>query len=137
MKRRIAVDSGPLVALFDKSDFDHRRAVEFFARTQFEGLVTPAVVGEVAHLLSFHHLALLDFLKWLERGALSVIEVQSDLERIIELIEKYSDLPMDYSDATVVAACERLGIKEVISFDSDFFIYRLHGRLILRNPFLT
>ena len=137
MRRQIAVDSGPLVALFDKNDADHQRALDFFVHTRFHGLVTSAVIAEVAHLLSFHSLAMLDFLEWIHRGGLSIVELDDDFGRAIELLHKYADVPMDFADATIVAACERLGVQDVLTLDSDFLIYRLHGRRMLRNLFVT
>jgi predicted nucleic acid-binding protein len=43
-------------------------------------------------------------------------------------MEKYGDLPMDFTDAVVVALCERLGTRHVASVDRDFAIYRYKGR---------
>jgi uncharacterized protein len=37
---------------------------------------------------------------------------------------KYQDLPMDFADASVVAAAERLGTRQVFTLDRDFYIYR-------------
>jgi uncharacterized protein len=135
VKRRVAVDTGPLVALFDHSDADHHKAVDFFFRHEFHGIVTTAVVAEVTHLLGFRPPAAIDFLRWLNRAALRIEEVTGDLDRIIELMTKYADTPMDFADATIVAASERLRIREVVTLDSDFMIYRLHGRQQFQNLF--
>ncbi len=48
---------------------------------------------------------------------------------------KYADVPMDFADATIVAACERLQIREIITLDSDFLIYRLRDRQHFHNLF--
>jgi predicted nucleic acid-binding protein len=135
VKRRVAVDSGPLVALFDPSDFYHEGAVAFFADRTVRGFITTAVIAEVTHLLEFRDDTPINFLRWLRRDAFAVEDVASDLERIIELMTKYADVPMDFADATVVAASERLGIRDVATLDSHFLIYRLHGRQIFQNHF--
>jgi predicted nucleic acid-binding protein len=57
------------------------------------------------------------------------------MPRIAELTKKYSDLPMDFADATLVVAAEKSGIKEIISLDRDFDVYRLPGREKIRNVF--
>lgn len=49
----------------------------------------------------------------------------SDTIRAEQFMEKYIDLPMDLADASIVAAAERLGIRQVFSLDSDFRVYRL------------
>jgi predicted nucleic acid-binding protein len=130
VRKRVFVDTGPLVALFDHSDAAHLQAREFFFRHEFDGIVTVAVIAEVAHLLGFQ-----EFLSWLKRAALRIEEVAPDLDRIIELMTKYSDVPMDFADATIVAASERLRIRDIVTLDSDFLIYRLRDRQHLRNLF--
>jgi len=54
---------------------------------------------------------------------------------IIELSTKYSDIPMDFADATLVLAAEQTGIRKIISVDSDFEIYRLLGKERIENIF--
>ncbi len=40
-------------------------------------------------------------------------------------MEKYRDLPMDFADASVVAAAaERLATQQVFTLDRDFYVYR-------------
>ena len=42
---------------------------------------------------------------------------------------------MDFADASLVAVCERLGIREVATLDSDFHGYRLDGKNAFVNVF--
>ncbi|MBA3410164.1 MAG: PIN domain-containing protein [Geodermatophilaceae bacterium] len=53
---------------------------------------------------------------------------RSALERSSRLMAKYADLPMDLADATRVALAEERGLRQVFTLDSDFQIYRMHGR---------
>ncbi len=47
------------------------------------------------------------------------------LVRINDLMDRYSDLPMDFADATIVYACEQNDIKHVLTTDRrDFQIYQ-------------
>jgi uncharacterized protein len=46
-----------------------------------------------------------------------------DIERIEVLMEQYRDIPMDLADASLVAASEQLGIVEIFTIDSDFYVY--------------
>jgi len=55
------------------------------------------------------------------------------LSRIIELQKKYSDIPMDFADATLLITAETLNISKVFSIDKDFFIYRILGKRHLEN----
>jgi predicted nucleic acid-binding protein len=48
-------------------------------------------------------------------------------ERMRELMRQYHDLPMDFADASLVAAAEELNEHEIFTLDSHFRIYRIHG----------
>ena len=50
------------------------------------------------------------------------------LKRCRTLIEKYSDLPMDFADATLVVLAEELNTDLVFTLDQDFQVYRVRGR---------
>lgn len=41
---------------------------------------------------------------------------------------KYADRPMDLADSTLVALAEQRDERRIFTLDSDFQIYRLHGR---------
>ena len=64
-------------------------------------------------------------------------ETAPDLPRIIEIMKKYSDLPADFADASLLAMCERRGIREVATLDKDFDVYRTADRKRLRNVFFA
>jgi predicted nucleic acid-binding protein len=40
---------------------------------------------------------------------------------------------MDFADATLVLTAEKTGIREIISLDKDFDIYRLPGKERIHN----
>ena len=42
-------------------------------------------------------------------------------EACIALMRRYAGVPMDYADATLVALAERLGIRQVFTFDRRGF----------------
>jgi len=137
MPKRIVIDAGPLIALFDKDDKFHKKAIEFVKKLNDELISNHAVITEVTHLLDFNVGVQLDFLRWVLEGGVTIADITSeDLERIIELTEKYSDLPMDFADASLVALCERLKIKDIASIDKDFGIYRTRDKKAFRNVFL-
>lgn len=137
MRRRVVVDAGPLVALFDKHAREHQRVVDFFRDFQGQLLSTLAVFTEAMHLLDFSHESQQDFLKWVLGGAIKRIELtDEDGERVIRLHAKYADRPMDFADATLVAIADRLAIREVVTLDGDFRIYRYRRRQTFALPLL-
>lgn len=58
-----------------------------------------------------------------------VCEIQvADYDRLLSLMERYSDRPMDLADATLVWAAERTGYSQILTLDSDFLSYRINDR---------
>ncbi|MCI0525021.1 MAG: hypothetical protein L0Y75_07125 [Acidobacteria bacterium] len=51
-----------------------------------------------------------------------------ELLRVCELMEKYQDTPMDFADASLVSLAELRGVRRIITLDSDFYVYRIHGK---------
>ncbi|MEH1976771.1 MAG: PIN domain-containing protein [Nostoc sp.] len=65
--------------------------------------------------------------------AFEVFDLRSHhVARIIELMEKYADLPMDMADASLVVHAEHLGHGRILTVDQrDFNTYRWNNS----NPF--
>lgn len=136
MPRRAIIDSGPLISFFDRDDHYHKRAIQFLKAQSCELVTTIAVITEVTHLLDFSRIAQLAFLKWIRDGALTIAPITAiELDRIVVLCEKYSDLPMDFADATLIVAAETLMITDVIAIDSHFAVYKPLYTHRLRNIF--
>ena len=133
MKNTI-IDSGPLIALFDKDDKYHLKLLDFMKSFNGELITTWSVVTEVTHMLSFNISVQLNFLKWIELGAITIYQIeQSELTNIIKMIQKYSDIPMDLADSTLMYVAQKENIKNIISIDSDFDIYRTIKKQSLNN----
>ncbi len=45
----------------------------------------------------------------------------ADWRRIVELLDEYADLGLGTVDASVIAACERLGVTELATLDRRHF----------------
>jgi predicted nucleic acid-binding protein len=87
-------------------------------------------------MLEFNINAQLDFFTWVMKNGVRIVDItQDDIARIVELITKYSDRPMDFADATLVVASEKNALMHIISIDSDFDIYRLPGKRLIENVF--
>lgn len=121
------IDTGPWVALIDRSESRHLDCVKWLKDFRERLYSTEAVLTEVMYLLNFStnaQLAALDFILQ------SIVEiVPTDIEstqKAKKLIAKYSDLPMDYADATLVCLASETGIRNIVTFDQkDFSVYRL------------
>jgi predicted nucleic acid-binding protein len=138
LARRSLVDAGPLIALFDKDDGYHQAVKEFFRGYAGRLYTSWAVITEVLHMLDFDIRAQIDFLTWLRRDALEIAPLTKEcIGRIIALSRKYADIPMDFADATLIVISESEQIKEIVSIDSDFYIYRNIRNEYLENVFKT
>ena len=122
------VDSGLLIALFDGSDRYHQTAKDWLRHNEMPLCSNIAVVTEAIHLLDFHPLVARDCLSWLGKAIQLDGKAALDWPRIAEVFAKYSDLPADFCDASLVALAERLGTRMIATFDSDFEVYRYRDR---------
>lgn len=127
------LDTGPLVAWLDKSDDDHARVAAFFAGYSGRLVTTWPVLTEVCHLLPRHVTG--RFMRWVAVGGTEVAELAPPAaDEIAAMMEKYSDLPMDVADASLVWLAGRRGLQQVITLDeTDFGIYRLSSGKRLVN----
>lgn len=133
---QILLDSGVLVALFDKDDNYHIQSVDFIKNNRSPLVTTVANITEAMYLLSFSLQAQLNLLQWLSLKVVYIHPVLSqDLTIIAELTKTYADLPMDFADACLVMLAEKLKITEIATIDSDFLIYRIDGKKNLKNVF--
>ncbi|MFH2006552.1 MAG: PIN domain-containing protein [bacterium] len=128
----IIADTGFWLALANRRDRHHARAVEALAEIE-EGLVsTWPVMTETCHLLAARLGvdAELAFLRSFEAGSFVVFPLTLEhAPRIRALMEKYRDLPMDLADASLVILAEDLGDGRILSTDRrDFDAYLFKNR---------
>lgn len=127
--KKILIDSGPLIALFDASDKFHDKTIHFIKENNYPLITTLASVTETLHLLDFNRNAQIDFIEWVYRGGVEIVPIDNaDFARIKELSEKYRDLPMDFADSCLVFLAEQYNLNTIATIDRDFSIYRIQGR---------
>ena len=129
-------DSGPLVALLNRNDEHHRWAREQFDHAACPVLTCEGAVTEAAYLLHADGLPPWGVLELIERGIVAVqFDLESELDRVLSLMKKYSDTPMDFVDACLVAMTEAKRDCRLLTIDSDFRIYRRFERQAI--PLIT
>lgn len=124
-------DAGPLVAVIDADETDHR-----VCRRQLDLLSLPLVTTwpaftEAMYLLSRAAGSRGADALWrlVLSGRLELVELaRSAIERSAELMTKYQDRPMDLADATLVALAEERGLRRIFTLDRDFNVYRINGK---------
>ncbi len=124
---QILMDTGPWVALIDKSEGRHGDCVKWFSRYRGDIFSTEAVLTEVLYLLNFSFKARSAALDFVLERAITLIPASLDsLQYIKRIMKKYQDLPMDFADATLVSMARDWGIFHIATLDGkDFGIYRV------------
>ena len=122
------LDTGVLVALYDRTDPLHARAQAWLA--EFEGQLhsVEPVLSEAAFFLPARlRSALADL------AAGGTIRIHhpdtAGLARMAELLRKYESLDPDWADIGLVWLAEHLGTRHIATIDvNDFSVYRIDGR---------
>lgn len=123
----ILVDTGPLVALFDPRDGQHRHCVEVLKAIREPILTTVPVMTEAFHMLRPDSPGSDRLREFVDKGGLSTwFFDRPALTRAFELMELYVDHPMDLADASLVVAAESLLTRKIFTIDrNDFETYRI------------
>ena len=137
----IIVDTGVFVALFNRRDKYHALSHKALGKTSEPLVTTYPVITETCYLLAqlANQTTERKFLTAITRNVASVFHLQPHhLERMIVLMDKYEDLPMDLADASLVLLAEQLGHGRILTVDRrDFNIYRWNGTQPFENLLLS
>jgi uncharacterized protein len=124
----IIVDTGFWLALIDKKDNYHDIAKQALKKYNEPLITTWCVITETCYLLLTRKgvEAQVTFINSLKQELFTIFNLETHhTARIIELMEKYADLPMDLADASLVILAEHLGHGRIFSIDQrDFNTYR-------------
>ncbi len=126
---QIILDTGPWVALLCRNDKHHHWAVEQFATHQGPFLTCEAVVAETCFLLARAGFDPSKALALVERGVVQVaLSLQEQITSVRTLFERYDNVPASLADACLIRLSELHEPCRVLTLDSDFHVYRRHGR---------
>lgn len=122
----VLLDTGPLVALLSKNDANHDRARQAFAECAPPFRCCEAVVAEACFLMRKVHAA--GPAEVVALGARGVYRMAITAEdhwlEIEALMRKYSNRPISLADACLIRAAEIHDEARVLTFDSDFSVYK-------------
>jgi predicted nucleic acid-binding protein len=127
MAKSVIVDAGFLVALLSRRDANHRWAAAQALRFPPPWQSCDAALSEAFHILGANGaLALVELLR--RRAVVSAFHLGDEVEPVVALMRKYSDVPTSLADACLVRMTETLRDPILLTTDSDFRIYRRNGR---------
>ena len=125
----VLLDTGPWVALLSRNDSHHRWAVEQFRQLKPPLLSCEAVVAETCFLLSRSSFDPALALQFVERGVVQLpFVLQDQIQAVHNLFKRYEKVPASLADAALVRLAEISDAPTLLTTDSDFHIYRRHGR---------
>jgi predicted nucleic acid-binding protein len=126
------VDTGPLVAFFDRAERHHGWVAERIKELEAPLLVCEPVLAEAMYLLGRYSKAQDALCGLLQNGALNIaFRIEEHVGVLRKLLQKYRDTPMSLADACIVRMAEIHELHTVLTLDADFLIYRKHGRFPL------
>jgi predicted nucleic acid-binding protein len=130
MARSVLVDSSFLAALLRQNDRLLKWAAAQAAASPPPWHTCEAALSEAFHLLGKASVPGLAAL--LRRRSLLIsFALQREEEPVLKLMQKYFDVPMSLADACLVRMTETLPDPIVLTTDSDFLVYRRHGRQVV------
>jgi uncharacterized protein len=124
-------DAGPLIAIIDADEPDHRACLDALNDLVLPLVTTWPAFTEAMYLLGQAGGIIGQRALWklVHTGRLLLAELSpTAVERSAALMDKHADRPMDLADATLVALAEEQGHRKIFSLDSDFHIYPIRGR---------
>jgi uncharacterized protein len=130
MAGSVLVDAGFLIALLSRRDRHHRWAAAQSTHLALPWKTCDAVLSEAFHLLGPGGVRPLASLLR-RRAVIPAFDLGEELERTLKLMQKYADVPMSLADACLVRMSETLSDGILLTTDTDFRIYRRHGRQVV------
>ncbi|MFV0316082.1 MAG: type II toxin-antitoxin system VapC family toxin [Microthrixaceae bacterium] len=120
----LIVDTGPLVALGDRRDPDHDASHELLANEAGPLRTTGLVIAEAAYLLCRQvgidaELAL--YTDIVEGRFVVDGLTTAEWQRVGELVDRYRDMPLGGTDASVIVLAERHRAERIATLDERHF----------------
>ncbi len=126
---RLILDTGPWVALHCRSERHHEWAKAQFAKSTEPLLTCEAVVAETCFLLARAGFDPAKALALIERGVVQVaMSLAEEISTVQALFHRYDNVPASLADACLIRLSELYDPCRVLTLDSDFHVYRRHGR---------
>jgi predicted nucleic acid-binding protein len=125
----VLLDTGPWVALLSRNDTHHKWAVDQFRLLPPPMLSCEAVVAETCFLLRRSGFDPSLALQFIERGVVQLpFVLQEQIGSVSSLFKRYENVEASLADAALIRLAEINDSPILLTTDSDFNVYRRHGR---------
>ncbi len=120
------------MAYLDRRDKDHDWAATQWAQIERPLLTCEAVLSEACFLRRKVWPDSTVIVELVNRGIVDVVfRFQDHAEPVAQLLHKYATIGMSLADACIVCMAELYPQSRVLTLDSDFRVYRKHGRQVV------
>ena len=122
----ILLDTGPIVALLSKDDAQHARAKRLFSECVPPFRSCEAVVAEACFLMGkIHADGPAEVIALARKGIYDIsLPLAQHWTQVEALLRKYANRPISLADACLIRCAEIYKEARILTFDSDFRIYR-------------
>lgn len=119
----IVLDTSVIYALLDAADDRHREAFEWYAAVDEELVTTPLVLAETDHLALRRggDEAVRAFRADIRSGAYAVDWWATASRESADVADRYQDLGLGLTDASLVVLAARVATVEIATFDERHF----------------
>jgi len=119
----IVIDTSVIYALLDRADHLHGKAMTWYGGVDEDVATTPLVLAETDHLAAARaaQAATRAFRRDVAAGAYLVEWWPSAAGESAAIAERYEDLGLGLTDASLVALASKLGTTRLASFDERHF----------------
>ena len=132
----VLLDTCPWVALLSRNDTHHLWAVQQFRQLTPPLFSCEPVVAKTCFLLACSGFDPVLVLQFIERGVVQLpFMLQNQITAVSTLFKRYDNVPASLADAVLIRLSKINDAPRLLTFDSDFHIYRRHGRQVI--PLVT
>src|SRR5437870_1103322 len=119
----IVLDTSVIYALLDAADDRHKTAADWYEGVREELVTTPLVLAETDHLALTRAgaRAAAAFRADLRAGAYTVDWWSTAAREAADIADRFADLPLGLTDASLVVLAARVGTVKVATFDERHF----------------
>jgi len=125
-ERALMLDSGPLISLYSPRDQranSVRQLLSSFALEKYPVCITYLTIAEIHRRLLFDisRSRAMDFLEHSLDGSLNILNLNpTDTLYSKDILYRFNDQDISFTDASSMAIMQRLGIIKVLSYDFHF-----------------
>lgn len=121
----VLADTGAVYALLDQDDHWHQRVIQYWEHHASSIRLPEPILAEICYLVGSRlgPEAEQAFVQAIVDGefALEPFQAEDDLVRAVDLMQTYRSAKIGFVDAAIVAAAERLDVKELLTTDRRHF----------------